>query len=144
MKTNSITSVVVATLVLGSAVAQAGGRHYRGSSCGYRPPVVVSPPVCYDRSPSYYRPSVVSSGWGYVAPVRPATACNTTVYRSYNNYGGGYVESRQTVCRPVYVPPPCPTYNPRPVYVHPRPSCGTSYGGYRSYGGTGGSISFRF
>lgn len=134
MKKNTIASIVVAALTIGTGVAEAGHKrssHYR-SSCDYRAPVVVTS-GCYTRAPVYYRPTVVASGWGCTTPVRRVTACDTTVYRDYGY--NGYVERRATVCRPVYV-------QPRPVYVAPRPYCGSTY--YPRNYGVHGSVTVGF
>ncbi|MFM7182863.1 MAG: hypothetical protein ACKO2G_15575 [Verrucomicrobiales bacterium] len=137
MKTTLIASAILATLVFIPTSAEAGSRSR--SYGGYCPPPVVVPPSrCYTPPPPvYYRPNVVGYGWGHPVPSRTVTRCDTTVYRSYNAYGSGYIESRETYCRPVVTP--------RPVYVVP--NCGPTY--YRPapapcYRGSYGSISIRF
>ena len=134
MKTTLIASAILATIAFTPTTAEANhGRSY-GGYCP--PPVHYNPPRCHTPPPVvYHRPTVVGHGWGHVAPPRTVTRCDTTYYRSYNAYSGGYVESRQTYCRPVVTP--------RPVYRGS--SCGPTY--YRSghgYRGTSGSITFRF
>lgn len=134
MKRNQIisTGAALAAMILGSVSAEAGGsRHYssHGGSCGYRAPVVVAPRCGYYPrpvvAPVYYRPAIVSAGWGYTVPARPVTSCNTTVYRTYDGWNGGYVEQRRTVCQPVY---------PARYPVYRQPACGYRGGGYSSNG----------
>lgn len=138
MKTTLIASTILATLAFTPTIAEAGG-HSRSYGGYCPPPVHYNPPRCNTPPPVvYHRPTVVGHGWGHVAAPRTVTRCDTTYYRSYNTYGGGYVESRQTYCRPVVTP--------RPVYRGS--SCGPTYyrsgHGYNGYRGTSGSITFRF
>lgn len=133
MKTTLIASAILATLTFTATTAEAGSRSRSyGGHCA--PPVYVAPPRCHTPPPPvYYRPTVVGHGWSRPVPSRTVTRCDTTVYRSYDPYRGGYVETRDTYCRPVAPP--------RPVYV-PSP-CGSSH--YRSgYRGTSGAITIRF
>lgn len=133
MKTTLIATAALATLVFTPATAEAGSRNR--SYHGYcPPPVVVSPPSCRPAPPVvYHRPTIVGHGWGRVVPSRTVTRCDTTVYRTYDPYRGGYIESRETYCRPVVTP--------RPVYR----SCGpTYYPPAPRYRGSSGSITIRF
>ncbi len=127
MKSNHLicTGAALAAMLVGSLNAEAGGSRRYYDTSRHCAPVVVHPPrgYCPPRvyPPVYYRPAIVSSGWG-----RTYGGCDTPVYRGYNTYNRGYVETHRSIQHRTY-----------PVY--PQPYCGTpsrsySHGGYYSGG----------